>query len=429
MRKQNDSKLIGLNGKKGVTRRELLKTAGAAAIAAGTSGIFAPAILKAAKQPIKIGHLVPQTGFLSAFGEYEVNGASMAVEEINAAGGVLGRELKLMTEDDVNPGVAIQKVTKLIQEDKVDVLMGIVSSAVCLAVMEVAERFKMLLLNTGANSDEIRGKRCNFYTFSVEASNSQYVNTIGQYLIKEKQYKKWYFLTSDYAFGHDLLRVSQRLLKKMGGKELGSELIPTGTMDFSSYLLKVKNAEPDVIFQNLAGTDQTNFLKQYSEFGLRFDVAGGVVDTILVWPVGIGALTGVFPLLWWSDLPYEGTKKFTAKFIKKFGKPPENQAWGDYIGVKIIATAIKKAGTTESKKVVEAMEKIKFDGLKGRDLYFRRWDHQLIQPMYVARAKKKGEEKDKWDIWHILMEVPGKDENLELIAPTKEENPCEMKRA
>jgi branched-chain amino acid transport system substrate-binding protein len=294
--------------------------------------------------------------------------------------------------------------------------------------MEVCDRFKMPLINTGANSDEIRGAKCNYYTFSVEGANSQYVNTIGRYLLKEKQFKKWYFLTSDYAFGHDLLRVSRVLLKKMGGTEVGSELIPTGSMDFSSYLLKVKNAKPDVIFQNLAGTDQTNFMKQYAEFGMNIEVAGGLIDTLLMWPVGVGAINGVFPLLWWYDLPYEGTKKFSNAFTKKFGKPPENQAWGDYIGLKCFAMAMNKAGTTDSKKVVEALEKIRFDGGKGRDLYFRTWDHQLMQPLYVARGKKKGEEKDKWDIWKIEGEVPGKNEELEVIAPTKEENPCEIKR-
>jgi branched-chain amino acid transport system substrate-binding protein len=411
------------------TRRDFLKTAGAAAAAVGASGIFAPAILRAQRQPIKIGHLIPQSGFLSPMGEYMINAAKLAAEEINAAGGVLGRQLQLVAEDDMNPGVAVQKATKLIQQEKVDALMGTVSSAVCLAVMEVADRSKMLLVNTGSNSDEIRGKRCNFYTFSVEGSNSQYVNTIGRYLIKEKQYKRWYFLTSDYAFGHDLLRVSRGLLKKMGGAEIGSELIPTGTMDFSSYLLKVRNTKPDVVFQNLAGTDQTNFMKQYAEFGMTMEVAGGLIDTLLMWPVGVGAITGSFPLLWWYDLPYEETKRFSAAFTKKYGKPPENQAWGDYYSTKVIAQAMQQAGTTDSKKVVEALEKVKFDGGKGRQLYFRSWDHQLMQPMWVAVGKKKSEAKDQWDIWKIAGEVPDKNEDLEVIASTKEENACEMTRS
>jgi len=411
-----------------LTRRTFLKAAGSAAALAGTGGIFAPAILRAQQQPIRIGHLIPQTGFLSPMGEYMIKAASLAVEEINAAGGVLGRQIRMLPEDDINPGAAVQKATKLIQQEKVDAIMGTVSSAVCLAVMEVADRNKMLLVNTGSNSDEIRGKRCNFYTFSVEGSNSQYVNTIGRYLIKEKQYKRWYFLTSDYAFGHDLLRVSRGLLKKMGGAEVGSELIPTGSVDFSSYLLKVKNANPDVVFQNLAGTDQTNFMKQYAEFGMTTEVAGGLIDTLLMWPVGVGAITGAFPLLWWYDLPYEMTKRFSEAFTKKFGKPPENQAWGDYVGVKAIAMAMQAAGSTDSKKVAEALEKIKFDGGKGRDLYFRAWDHQLMQPLWVAVGKKKAEAKDQWDIWKIAGEVPGKNEDLEIIAATKEDNPCAMTR-
>ena len=411
------------------TRRDFLKTAGAAAAAVGASGIFAPAILRAQRPPIKIGHLIPLSGFLSPMGEYMINAAKLAAEEINAAGGILGRQLQLVPEDDQNPGVAVQKATKLIQQEKVDALMGTVSSAVCLAVMEVADRSKTLLVNTGSNSDEIRGKRCNYYTFSVEGSNSQYVNTIGRYLIKQKQYKRWYFLTSDYAFGHDLLRVSRALLKKMGGTEIGSELIPTGTMDFSSYLLKVRNLKPDVVFQNLAGTDQTNFMKQYAEFGLTMEVAGGLIDTLLMWPVGVGSITGSFPLLWWYDLPYDETKRFSAAFTKKYGKPPENQAWGDYYSTKVIAQAIQQAGTTDSKKVVEAMEKVKFDGGKGRQLYFRSWDHQLMQPMWVALGKKKGEAKDQWDIWKIAGEVPDKNEDLEVIASTKEENACEMTRS
>jgi branched-chain amino acid transport system substrate-binding protein len=427
MEKRDDSKRTF--DEIGWRRRDFLKASGAAAVMASASGVFAPAIVKAAKKPIKIGHLAPQTGFLSVIGEYQKYGVAMAIEEINAAGGCLGRKLEALTEDSGGgPGMGVQKATKLIKQDKVEAMMGVVSSSVCLAVMKVTERNKILLVNTGANSDEIRGKQCNYYTFAVEACNTQYVNTIGSYLLREKQYKKWYFLTSDYAFGHDLLRVSRRLLNKMGGDEIGSELVPTGTVDFSSYLLKVKNGNPDVVFQNLAGADQTNFLKQYKEFDLPFDVAGGLIDTLFVWPVGVGALTGVYPLLWWSDLAYEGTKKFTAKFIEKFGKPPENQAWCDYMGIKAISMAMEKAGTTDSKGVVEAMEKIRLEGGKGRELYFRDWDHELMQPMYVARAKKKGEERDKWDIWHIEGEVPKKDEPLEAIAPTKEENPCEMKR-
>jgi len=413
--------------KKGMTRRNFLKTASVAAAAAGTSTIFAPAILRAQQQPIKIGHLVPLTGFLSPMGDYASKAGKLAIEEINAAGGVLGRQLETIVDDETNPGVGVQKATKMIQQDKVDFLLGTVSSAVALAIMDVAERYQKIFFNTGSNSDEIRGAKCNYYTFCTEASNTQYVKTIGRYLIKNKNYKSFYILTSDYAFGHDLTRVTRRLLSELGGKEIGHDLVPTGTADYSSFILKIRNAKPECIIVNVAGADQTTFLKQYSEFGLKIDVAGGVTDTVLMWNAGKDTAQGVWTVIWWGDLDNAWTKNFVSKYRAKYGLPPENQAWGDYTSLKVLAEAIKMAGTTESKKVVEALEKIKFDGGKGRELYYRTYDHQLMQPMYVVDIKKTGN-KDKWDVFNVVAEVPGKDESLEVIAPTKEENPCNMKR-
>ena len=413
--------------KKGISRRRFIKAASAAAAAAGTAQIFAPAILRAQQQPIKIGHLVPLTGFLSPMGDFASKAGKLAIEEINAAGGVLGRQLETIVDDETNPGVGVQKATKMIQQDKVDFLLGTVSSAVALAVMDVAERYQKIFFNTGSNSDEIRGAKCNYYTFCTEASNTQYVKAIGRYLVKNKNYKTFYILTSDYAFGHDLTRVTRRLLNELGGKEIGHDLVPTGTADYSSFLLKVRNAKPEVIFCNVAGSDQTTFLKQYTEFGLKIDVAGGVTDTILMWNAGKETAQGVWTVIWWGDLDNAWTKNFVSKYRQKYGFPPENQAWGDYTSIKVLAEAIKMAGTTDSKKVVEALEKVKFDGGKGRELYYRTYDHQLMQPMYVVDIKKTGN-KDKWDIFNVVAEVPGKDESLEVIAPTKEENPCNMKR-
>lgn len=415
--------------KKGISRRTFLKTAGAAAAAAGGSQIFAPAILRAQQQPIKIGHLVPLTGFLSPMGDYAAKAGKLAVEEINAAGGVLGRKLETIVDDETNPGVGVQKATKMIQQDKVDFLLGTVSSAVALAIMDVADRYQKIFFNTGSNSDEIRGAKCNYYTFCTEASNTQYVKAIGRYLVKNKNYKTFYILTSDYAFGHDLTRVTRRLFAELGGtKELGHDLVPTGTADYSSYILKIRNANPECIIVNVAGADQTTFLKQYSEFGLKIDVAGGVTDTVLMWNAGKDTAQGVWTLIWWGDLDNAWTKNFVSKYRAKYNMPPENQAWGDYTSLKVLAEAIKMAGTTDSKKVAAALEKVKFDGGKGRELYYRTYDHQLMQPMYVVDIKKTGN-KDKWDIFNVVAEVPGKNESLEVIAPTKEENACNMKRA
>jgi branched-chain amino acid transport system substrate-binding protein len=413
---------MGRKKEHGITRRSFIKGAGIAALTMGFVGPRGRESLAA--EPIKIGQITPQTGFLAQMGWYANHGAMLAVEEANAAGGVLGRKVELIPEDEVNPGVAVQKARKLIEKDKVHAIQGTVSSACALAIGDVVQRAKIILVNTGSNSDEIRNKRCHRYVFCTETCNTQYVSTIGDWLIKNKKFNRWYFITSDYAFGHDLLRVSRNLLQRYKGVELGSELVPTGTTDFSSYLLKIKNAKPDTVFQNLAGTDQTNFFKQYKEYGMPFPLAGGVCDTAPAWQAGVGNVLGMFPLLWYHTINKESLA-WAEKFKKLYGKLPENQAWADYVGTRSILGAIAKAGSTDGAKIGQALEGFKIHCLKGRELYFREWDHQLMEPMYVVRGKTREESSDKeYDIFEVMEEVPGKNEPLTAIAIPDSENVC-----
>ena len=411
-----------------LNRRQFLHTglAGAAAVAARDVGF--PAIVHA-QEPIRLGQIIPFTGFLGAIGEYGKQGATLAVEELNEKGGVLNRKIELITEDEANPGVAVQKARKLIEKDHVVAIEGTVSSASCLAVGDEVQRAKVLLINAGSNSDEIRSKRCHRYVFSTEGCNTQYVSAIGNFLIKERKISRWYFLTSDYAFGHDLLRVARGLLTANKGTEVGSDLAPTGTTDFSQYITKMKAAKPDLIFHNLAGADVTNFLKQYAEAGMTIEVAGGVIDSAYAWPVG-ESLRGHFPIIWWHELDTPASRAWAARYIKRWGRPPDNQAYGDYVAVHAIAQAIDKAKSTDSAKLVQALEGHTLtgamDGLKGRPLTFRAWDHQLLQPMYVVAAKDKAKWKDKWDIFQIIGEVPGKGESLEAIAIPKDQSQCQL---
>src|SRR5689334_8760949 len=122
-----------------MNRRQFLKTTGRATVAAGVGQLSFPAIVRA-EEPIRIGQLVPFTGFLGAIGEYGKQGATLAVEELNERGGVLGRKVELITEDEANAGVALQKARKLIEKDKVIAIEGLVSSASCLAVGDEVER-------------------------------------------------------------------------------------------------------------------------------------------------------------------------------------------------------------------------------------------------------------------------------------------------
>src|SRR5205809_975628 len=329
-----------------LTRRNFLALAAAGA-AAGTHHLAFPAVVRA-QEPIRIGQLIPFTGFLGAIGEYGKQGATLAVEELNEKGGVLGRKIELITEDEANPGVAVQKARKLIEKDRVVAIEGLVSSASCLAVGDEVQRAKILMINAGANSDEIRSKRCHRYVFSTEGCNTQYVSAIGNWLIRERKISRWYFLTSDYAYA---------------------------------------------------------------------------------WPVG-ESLRGHFPIIWWHELATPASHAWAARYVKRWGRPPDNQAYGDYVAVHAIAQAVDRAKSTDSAKLVQALEghtlTAAMDGLKGRPLTFRAWDHQLLQPMYVVGAKDKSKWKDKWDIFEIVSEVPPRGESLEAIAIPKAESQCQL---
>src|SRR6202166_2546219 len=146
-------------------RRTLLK---ASAAFAGASTLGFPAISYGQAEKIKIGHLTPLTGFLGALGTYAQLGLRMAEEEINAAGGVMGRQLDITSEDSVNPATAATKAQRMLEQDGAAVLMGEINSASALTIMQVAARNKRLFMQIGARSDALRGKNCNKYTFHVD---------------------------------------------------------------------------------------------------------------------------------------------------------------------------------------------------------------------------------------------------------------------
>jgi len=197
----------------------------------------------------------------------------------------------------------------------------------------------------------------------------------------------------------------------------------------SQYITKIKAARPELIFLCLGGVDLTNFLKQYAESGMTTEVANGGIDSAYAWPVG-ESLRGHFPIIWWHELNTPASRAWAARYVKRWGRPPDNQAYGDYVAVHAIAQAIEKAKSTDSTKLVQALEghtlTAAMDGLKGRPLTFRAWDHQLLQPMYVVAARDKSKWKDKWDIFEIISEVPLPGESLETIAIPKAESQCQL---
>ncbi|MDT1064170.1 ABC transporter substrate-binding protein [Paracoccus sp. CPCC 101403] len=399
----------------GIDRRRFLLTSGA--LAAGALG--APSILRAQDGPIVLGHLTPRTGFLGPLGEYAVMAVDLAVEEINAAGGIDGRQLQILKEDSVNPQTASTKAERMIERDNVMAIVGEISSASALTIAQTAERAKRLFINTGANSDTLRGSDCKRHMFHVETQNVMYVNAEGQHLLQNGlvEGKRWYLLSADYAFGHDLSKGAHAFLGRHGGELAGEDLIPTDATDFSSFMLKIRDAKPDLVALNLAGTQITSFLKQYGEFGLEFPLGGFGFDTASAWAAGAENFRGTWPCVWNHQIQTEKSRAFVKAFTAKYGKPPENQAWGDYMAIQILAQAIRDTKGTDPAAIIDYFEDpaTKFDMMKTRDGYFHPESHQLLQEIYAITALPSGEAANQWDIFTTSGPLPQPDQPLETL--------------
>jgi branched-chain amino acid transport system substrate-binding protein len=301
------------------------------------------------------------------------------------------------------------------------------NSASAQTIMQVAARNKKLFLQIGARSDVLRGKNCNRYTFHVDIPVTVMVNAAGQALAREGliKGKRIFALTSDYVFGHDLSRAAKAFIAANGGSVIADELTATDTTDFSPFLLKIRQAKPDLVATNLGGNQVTNFVKQYAEYGLSFPIAGFNLNTADAWAAGEGNLAGYWPTVWHHEIDTPGTKKFVADFQKKYNKRPENHAWIEYVSLKIMAQAMNATKGVDTEKMIAYLEtQAEFDLLKARRGYFRAWDHQLIQEAYPFTVKPKGQAKDKQDFLAFGAAVPAPNQPLESINPPKERNEC-----
>ncbi|MDE2064026.1 MAG: ABC transporter substrate-binding protein, partial [Bradyrhizobium sp.] len=243
----------------GISRRTLL-----AGAAVGAVQLANPFVITArAAESVKIGLLLPKAGSYAVQGEIGQHGAQIAIDDFG--GHVLDRPIELVWLDESTPQATQQNMHKLLDEEKVVAVQGGVSSGDVLAIMPVAERAQKLLMATGPNATEITGKNCSKYTFRVDLPNKVTVNAV--YPLLKERGKKWYFVVASYAWGIDAYNQMKEVVVKDGGNVVGYDQAPLGTTDFSSYLLKVRQAKPDVVYVGLGGTDLTNFLKQMKEIG------------------------------------------------------------------------------------------------------------------------------------------------------------------
>jgi len=355
-----------------------------------------PALL--AQDVIKVGEYASLTGKEAAFGQSSHKGTVLAIEEINAKGGVLGRELALVVEDDnANAGLAAQKAHKLIDQENCSFLMGAVSSATALSVNQVAHDKKTLYMVTGGHTDPVTGSQCHWTTFRICTTTYMLAAGLAGTLYK-KFGGKWYFITPDYAFGHTLQESYAKLLKGMGGTVLGNSLAPLGTTDFSSYLIQAKEAKPDVLINLTDGQDLVNSMKQAAQFGLikQFPIGGGLSELEVLAALPKEAKVGWWTLEWWWDQPNTPhVKEWVESYHKTYhdNSYPSARTWFGYAGLHAIGLGVAKAKSIESPKVAKALEGLALPPeikLQPNNVYFRAGDHQLMSSEFPGEIIQDG---------------------------------------
>jgi branched-chain amino acid transport system substrate-binding protein len=392
------------------SRRDFVKTT---AVAGGLV-LGAPAFIRSrgeAAETLNIGVNEELTGVYAYPAKNEVRGMQMAVDDRNKKGGVLGRQVKLIVEDNQNnPGVAVEKARKLWEVDKVPVMIGTLNSAVSQAVSNVAYQVGKPFIVSGGHTDTVTGSQCHWTSFRTCHSTWAETHATG-YSIAKKFGKRWYFITPDYAFGHSLLDGYKAMEGPLGIQVVGSDLTPLGTTDFSAYLTKVMSAKPDCLIAMVQGDDLINCLKQANSFGLlkRIPVAGPQGELEVFWSLPKEAQVGYFGFEWYYKNVgnNQEAQSFVARYTKEFKEPPTARSAFGYITADRMMEAIQDAKGTDPVKVVKAIQGRTFHPLEQGDGVYRDVDHQLVWPMSFGNVVAGGKNGDKWDIFNIIDTQPG----------------------
>ena len=409
----------------GVNRRTVIKTAALA----GVAQIASPFVITArAADVVKIGLDNPLTGPYAAVGKNELIGCQLAIDQINAKGGIRGRKAELLVEDSTSgdAGTAVQKARKLIDRDKIDFLLGNVNSALAAAMANVSYEKGVFHVVPGGHTDPITGSNCHWNVFRVCNTTQMEANAVAGTLIK-KAGKKWYYITPDYAFGHTLQAGLEKACTALGGSKVGGDLTPLGTTDFSSYLIKAQAAKPDVIIFLTAGDDAVNSLKQAVQFGLdkKFHLAGAQQELEVLEGLPPEARIGTWVFEWyWKQPKVAHVAQFDAAIRKITGKVPTARTWFGYAATWTCALAAERAKSLDAVKLAKALQGFKLPpavSLMPDGAFYRASQNQLIPDLYVGNAREKGEPGEPEDLFEVTRVVKGPD-----VAGTLEDTGCKM---
>jgi len=363
--------------------------------AAGAFAIVLSAHMAApamAADPLKIGVLMPTSGVFAVLGQYQLKGMQFAIEE--AGGSVAGRKIELLHEDsEGKPDVGLSKARKLVLSDKVDVMAGIISSAVALAVTPYLSSQRVPLVISNAAADALTGDKCNRYVFRVSYSASQISEPIGLWMAKHAP-KNLYILATDFVAGREFVAAAKRGYVAGGGTIVGESYTPFArTQDYGPYISQVRSANPAAVFAVYFAAEALQFVKQYDSFGMKASIPLygpiGLTPPVLRQAQGDAALDVISPQNYIVELETPENVKFRDAYKKKFGEDPEEFAVMGYDSIRFIIEAVKarNGDTSDRPALLSAIEKVAYNGPRGPIKMAK--NHMATQNVYIVKTVKK----------------------------------------
>jgi branched-chain amino acid transport system substrate-binding protein len=359
---------------------------------------------------VKIGVLSDMSGFYADIGgPGSVQAARMAIADFG--GSVNGKNIELISADHENkPDVGSAIATQWFGSDGVDAIVDVPNSSVALAVQKVARTRNKVLLISGAAASDLTGKACSPTSVHWTYDTLALANGTGAALVKGGG-DTWFFITADYAFGHNLERDTSRVVEEYGGIVLGSVLAPLGTADFSSYLLQAQNSKAKVIGLANAGGDTINSIKQAGEFGIvegRQKLAGLLVFISDVHSLGLQAAHGLqmTSAFYWDQ--NDQTRAWSKRFMDKIKREPTMVQAGVYGAIMHYLAAIKATGSDDGLTVVKQMKATPVNDFMTKNGKIRE-EGTLVRDMYLFEVNKPSESKDPWDYYKQIAVIPGEE--------------------
>jgi branched-chain amino acid transport system substrate-binding protein len=373
----------------GTARTGIAVAATLAALAFSAPGV-------SGQEAIKIGLVQGITGAFEVYAKQVVEGFKLGLEYgTDGKMEVLGRKIQVIVEDDqLKPDVAKRLVTKLYADDKVDLVVGPTSSAAALAVLPVAAEFKKLLIVEPAVADSITGEHWNRYVFRTGRNSGQ--DAIANALAVAKPGVVIATIAQDYAFGRDGVAAYKTAVEKLGAKVVHEEYTPVQATDFTAPVQRILGALKDkpgskyvfVIWAGKGGPFPQLVASRLDKQGITLTSGGNVLDVLKAMKaMGLEGMVG--GLYYYYEIPKNPVNDWLVReHQKRFNAPPDFFTCGGFAAAMAVLGGLKKAGSTDTEKLIAAMEGLEFDTPKGR-MTFRKDDHQALQAMYAFRMVAK----------------------------------------